>query len=131
MSIGSGLVISKELLQKFKCLGLTPFDNNYALYGVDSSFFKRLSYLNNFSDVRVLSKNHIVHDLSSSASTKISRFRYKERIIDRSITLRRYPTYIDFKIFLKSFLYILITLDFELMYVSLFSFIKGKHPKVQ
>ncbi|MGK2960217.1 MAG: hypothetical protein ACSLEM_04815 [Candidatus Malihini olakiniferum] len=95
-SISSGLTLSSNLVSCFKKRYNSVFDENYALYGVDSSFFLRL---NKFAKKRVVFKimsgYKIQHSLSR-VSKKTSHENMKERIIDTGVSLRHYPSFIVF-----------------------------------
>ncbi|WP_148877337.1 glycosyl transferase [Serratia marcescens] len=91
-SIGSGMVINNSLVKKFRKHGVALFDENYALYGVDVSIFRRIYQLiDRGEDFKIKSSSHIYHSLSR-AEGKESPFRIRERLIDTAITTRRYPT---------------------------------------
>ncbi|MFY0837819.1 glycosyltransferase family 2 protein [Klebsiella pneumoniae] len=81
-TIASGLAINKTVVNIFNKLNLTPFDERYALYGVDISFFRRLQKLKNKGNkIKIVINSTIEHSLSS-VDVVISDFRYKERLID-------------------------------------------------
>lgn len=52
ISIGSGLVIYKSLVECFRKDNLKLFDERYALYGVDYSFFRRIQRIKKQYDIR-------------------------------------------------------------------------------
>lgn len=80
LTIGSGLVLSKKLVNRFIENDIEPFDNRFALYGVDFSFFKILSkYFGDEVGVYIYGK--IEHSLSSNTEG-FSSWRHKERLYD-------------------------------------------------
>ncbi|HAT4914913.1 glycosyl transferase [Serratia marcescens] len=91
-SIGSGMVINNSLVKKFQEHNVDLFDENYALYGVDVSVFRRIYQLIDKGEAfKIKSSSYIYHSLSR-AEGKESPFRIRERLIDTAITTRRYPT---------------------------------------
>ncbi|MCC3733303.1 glycosyltransferase family 2 protein [Rouxiella badensis] len=83
ISIGSGLIISRSLLDKFCRHKLKPFDERFSLYGVDFSLFRRIRNLKSSGEVIKISiKGELSHSLSRVGGKK-SKARELERIIDR------------------------------------------------
>lgn len=86
VSVGSGVVIYKSLLEKFSSFDLQPFDERFALYGVDTSFFLRLKMIKSKGrDVNIQVASQIYHSLSRVNST-FSPFRHRERLYDALLT---------------------------------------------
>ncbi|WP_407264419.1 glycosyltransferase family protein [Klebsiella quasipneumoniae] len=70
-SIGSGLVISKTLINKFKKKGLDLFDSRYALYGVDFSLFRRIrSLIDNGEKIDIAVSSSLNHSLAKKKKKK-------------------------------------------------------------
>ncbi|MCW4442360.1 hypothetical protein [Vibrio splendidus] len=92
-AIGSGLVVGKYVLDKLKLKYGNAFDEKYLLYGVDSSFFLRLSQSNLMGSVKEI--NGFDHDLSRLAKGKPSKFRIAERSGEIALTTRYYFTTLD------------------------------------
>ncbi|EJL6702951.1 hypothetical protein NMS31_003683, partial [Vibrio cholerae] len=89
MSIASGLSIDRKsmslIIDNYGCV----FDENYKLYGIDTTFFYRAAK----SKVNFFVSGEIKHSLSRLESESLEKkiFRVKERAIDVLITLRKYP----------------------------------------
>ncbi|WP_413725044.1 glycosyltransferase family 2 protein [Sodalis sp. RH16] len=90
LSIGSGLVIYRSLIDKFSHLNLEVFDSRFALYGVDFSLFRRVREMRkNNIYVKIQLVSYVNHSLSR-ASDNISEWRYKERLYDSVLSIRFY-----------------------------------------
>ncbi len=106
------------------------FDENYALYGVDISFFRRLWELekNNVSfEIRINST--LVHSLSRT-DTHQSLFRIKERLIDIGITAHQYPSFRRILSLTKNVVVNILKGNFSIALIGLLCFISGKHPRI-
>ncbi|PKG37971.1 hypothetical protein [Psychromonas sp. Urea-02u-13] len=105
ISIGSGLVINKSVINEMRLQYGKVFDERFYLYGVDTTFFKRL---NNFTDKELFNINilpPIVHSLSryETEESGISNFRIVERSYDFGLSLRYYTAvYMVVPVILKS-----------------------------
>ena len=90
-SITSGLVLSNGLINTFIEEYGSVFDERFAFYGVDSSFFLRLRRLKVNLKIVCFSKIH--HSLSSDLkeSSSVKEFREKERIYDLALQIKCYP----------------------------------------
>ncbi|RNM05575.1 glycosyltransferase family 2 protein [Dickeya undicola] len=128
-SIGSGLIIHRRLWDVFERHGLSLFDENYALYGVDVSVFRRIHRMSTSGEKFVLrSSCYLEHGLSRSEK-KESEFRIAENLIDLAISARRYPQFhlyyhLGWRL-LKQF----IRLRFKTVMVATQAFFRGKHPR--
>ncbi|MBT0721219.1 hypothetical protein HGT70_07960 [Rosenbergiella collisarenosi] len=81
-SIGSGLIISKSLIEVFDNHHTKLFNESFSLYGVDFSFFRNISYLKNIGcQINISIKSCLIHDLSYDGR-EMSFFRDKERKLD-------------------------------------------------
>lgn len=129
MSIGSGIIINKHLINIFQLHFKNVFDERFALYGVDTTFFYRLSKLD--ENVNVKCWGDISHSLSRlDPKEKENFFRFKERTFDLILTARNYPTFGLLKSTIKRFLVILIKYrNMKLFIISLKCFILGSHPR--
>lgn len=131
-SIGSGLIIYSNLVKKFQQRNMKLFDDNFALYGVDYSFFRRIAILKkkHQEDVNVVISSKINHSLSRT-SNEYSSWRHKERLLDIVLTQRYYSkgisisTLILFKLILKEAL----KLRLKNIYLIISTFIIGCHPR--
>jgi hypothetical protein len=90
-SIGSGLVIDRKLIMKFSSSYKDLFDERFALYGVDFSFFRRLNILrNNGIKINVKICSSLVHSLSRIDKKEDSIWREHERLWDVVLSIRCY-----------------------------------------
>ncbi|MBS0893508.1 glycosyltransferase [Tatumella sp. JGM130] len=131
LSIGSGLVLFKRVINKLSCFGVRIFDERYALYGVDYSLFRKVNlYAKSGGGVNIKVKSQLNHDLSSS-SLKQEGWRIKERLIDRVLSIKYYSPNILYK---PARLFKLIAKEFisyrfyNVLYI-MYIYIKGKHPR--
>ncbi|PRD16798.1 glycosyltransferase family 2 protein [Pantoea coffeiphila] len=128
-SIGSGLLFTKRLVNVFSKHNLKLFDENYALYGVDVSLFRRMWNLNRKGEVfKLKTSSSILHSLSRAEGQE-SAFRSNERLIDYAITARRYPTPRLYASFLKRGLKQLVGMRFREFFQMCGYFISGVHPR--
>ncbi|HHG8774830.1 TPA: glycosyltransferase family 2 protein [Raoultella planticola] len=128
-SIGSGLVINRTFIDKFKKNNMKLFDERYALYGVDFSLFRRAWKL-------VLSGESFVFKTSSYLTHSLSRvegkdniFRRKERLIDIAITTRNYPSIRGTISFCKTIMKNIFLLNIGDVIMMCEAFCYGKHPR--
>lgn len=91
-SLGSGLLISQKAIDSVKSSYGDVFDENYALYGIDTSFLQRVQEVE-FSN-RLQCIPYIEHSLSDFEEEKkeVKRFRKIERSYAFGLHLRYYPT---------------------------------------
>lgn len=129
MSIGSGLVLSGKLVNIMHKRWGSVFDERFALYGVDTTFFNRVSKLKCSDLIRTISG--FEHSLSrnESESERVQKMRRDERSIDLGLSLRLYPSLGLYwhlsKILLKKCLGINL-INFSVVVNSFFS---GRHPR--
>ncbi|MFP1761497.1 glycosyltransferase family 2 protein [Lonsdalea quercina] len=129
VSIGSGLIIRRSLVDKFRQHGLSLFDEHYALYGVDTSFFRRIHLLAHKGVAITLSTTcYLMHSLSRTEGA-MNDFRRKERIWDLAISTRQYPSVRGYYVFLKRVLSDLCAFKFRDTFLLISAFIAGRHPK--
>ena len=132
ISIGSGLMVSSQLIKKFKTADIPLFDERYSLYGVDFSFFRRIKLLKEKNiDVKIEVSGFLNHSLSRVDSAE-SKFRTRERTIDVVLTKVLYPSknrvkdiLSIFKVFIQCF----IRMDFFWVLVLLKVMIYKSHPR--
>jgi GT2 family glycosyltransferase len=127
MSISSGLVINSTVVTLMKKKYSKVFDESFALYGVDTSFFLRLRTLK--VDLNIVCGSVINHSLSRVKKEEISSFRFKERLYDTAIIARRYPNIERVIYYLKRLLKSIILFRITDAYSLIYYFIKGKHPR--
>lgn len=126
-SIGSGLVISKKLINKFKDKGLDLFDSRYALYGVDFSLFRRIrSLIDDGEKIDIAVASSLNHSLAKKKKKKEA-WRKKEIVIDQVLTSKFYTkNYLDFLwILVKKVL----KLDFYNAWLACKIYKSGCHPR--
>ncbi|WP_350628470.1 hypothetical protein [Pseudoalteromonas sp. CAL260-MNA-CIBAN-0059] len=127
ISIMSGTCIKPSLIDKLEQKFITTFDDRFAFYGVDTTFFLRCR--------RVKLKQYylaaaIKHDLSSVTESELSNFRLEERLIDSVLQLRVYPSLGAIKgalLFMMSINKIRLLKHAKLLFKV---FLIGKHPRL-
>lgn len=135
ISIGSGLVIGNDVVKEMKNEYGKVFDERFFLYGVDTSFFKRLNKCLKDNSFKICILPPISHSLSrlETEGKLISRFRIIERSYDMGLSLRFYTRSYKIPIYLiKYFFATLISYmtnkkrhySFRLLMKS---FLQGKH----
>ncbi|EHD22411.1 MULTISPECIES: glycosyltransferase family 2 protein [Brenneria] len=131
LSIGSGLIINRTLVEKFKKHNLKPFDENYALYGVDFSLFRRIyKIVSKGENVKVRSSSFLMHSLSRlEQSENKNDFRTRERALDIAISARRYPTLHLYYKFFSGVFSEFIKMNWGNMFSMLKAYFLGVHPK--
>lgn len=90
ITIGSGLVVGREIVLKLLNNFSTVFDERFYLYGVDTTFCYRLVISKLIKNVRVI--HGFEHSLSrlEHESESLTAFRRKERSYDVALTYRYY-----------------------------------------
>lgn len=133
MSIGSGLVISKNSIKILKEKYNEVFDPRFYLYGVDSTFYIRFNRCNFKEPTIIISP--IEHSLSRVCieSKKVKQFRAKERAYSMALYLIFYEKihyrYLMFiRILFKNTLLLLLNKTISVNpYDFVIAFIKAKH----
>lgn len=130
ISIGSGLIILQKLIGKFESLGFNLFDERFALYGVDYSFFRLLKEIAKHNNVAVEVNGVLQHDLSSGSNMQ-EPWRIRERLIDHVLCAKYYsPSKITSFYRISK---IIIKEVFHRRYINtplvLKVYFKGKHPR--
>lgn len=129
-AIGSGLLISENIVMKMKLEYEDVFDTNFALYGVDTSFYMRISQIN-LSDC-ITCINGFEHSLSrlECESQNKKFFRNKERSISDAVLARRYKQFFPkFKFFRAIVAQIIGYRSGLVIPQYIISYFKGTHPK--
>lgn len=136
LAIGSGLVLHRSILAKFHNYYPKVFDENFALYGVDTSFWFRASTVSEKESITVLCASEMKHSLSRMEDEEdaVIRFRRKERGLDIGIMLRHYANRERAMIFPKVILRRLLhrsPLPSKLPSIRwmIWGLITGKHPR--
>lgn len=129
MSIGSGLILNKHIIKIFESKFKTVFDERFALYGVDTTFFYRLSRLNENICVGCLGDlSHSLSRLDPNENNNL--FRFKERSFDLALCARNYPNFITIRRIIKRLLIILFCRrNFKLFFIVIKCFLLGTHPR--
>lgn len=127
-SIGSGLIFSKKTIEIFKSKNIKPFDERFALYGVDTSFFRRLNLiLREGADMVISSSTKLNHSLSRTEG-KISEWRYIERLYDIVLSVKYYQNYKALRL-LKIIIKNIHNLGF--VKIILKTYYRGVHPRCE
>lgn len=90
VAIGSGILLSKEIVDSVRDTYGDVFDGRFGFYGVDYSFFLRVQGINKINMVTII--GDIQHSLSTYLNEDVSKliFRKKERSIDYALQLKHY-----------------------------------------
>lgn len=131
MSISSGLTISKRLVSLMLSHYPDVFDESFALYGIDTSFFLRIRRMtrNNPSLLSVKCISLIRHSLSRAQEKNSSEFRTVERLYDFAITAKHYPEYVSYLCLFKRIVKYLVKVKIKYVWILSRYYIYGKHPK--
>lgn len=136
ISIGSGLTIYQSGLVKLKRHYPNVFDEHFALYGVDSSFWLRVMAAARNEHFAIACRSSLTHSFSrlENETPETVRFRRKERGYDVGIILRRYPSAQRFFTFAKvvakrPFVRRPMLSTFPSILCALRGFVAGKHPR--
>ncbi|ATA18621.1 GT2 family glycosyltransferase [Gibbsiella quercinecans] len=131
MSISSGLSISARVVKMMIKEFHHVFDERFALYGIDTSFFLRIRRLRRKNiPIDILCAGVLFHSLSRVENkSKYSAFRRIERLYDIALTAKHYPEYISFFAIIKQIIKLSIRFDFKFIILFLSCYISGKHPR--
>ncbi|WP_409159189.1 glycosyltransferase family 2 protein [Pectobacterium sp. B2J-2] len=131
LSIGSGLIINRTLIEKFNRHNLKLFDENYALYGVDYSLFRRIHQISGEGEsIKIRTSSFLVHSLSRlDDSLKKNKFRNIERALDVAITARRYPTFHLHYLLIRKFVAESMRMNWNNAYNIVKVYLLGRHPR--
>ncbi|MEN0617391.1 hypothetical protein [Klebsiella indica] len=130
ISIGSGLVIYKKLIDLFRKEHLTLFDERYALYGVDYSFFRRIEKIKKRNKICIQMFSVMEHSLSKTNLT-YSDWRHREHLYDYAISCRFYSKSV-IHMFLgmtRCLLKEILASRFHNLTLIISTFFKGRHPR--
>ena len=129
LSIGSGICIGKCLARcMVEDMG-SVFDERFALYGVDTTFFLRLKNISR--KIKILCKGEIFHSLSrlEIEDDKIIKMRSLERAYDLALTLRHYPSLTIYKFFIKMVIGRFINKNKFPILPMLICYLRGRHHR--
>ncbi|AWD70005.2 MULTISPECIES: glycosyltransferase family 2 protein [Acinetobacter] len=131
-SIGSGLVIYRDLIDVFKKYNLKLFDERFVFYGVDVSIFRRIMFLKKkygvIFEIRIVSL--LNHSLSEHEAN-FSDWKKKEMLYADALMIRHYSENKSILVysFLKFLLKNILSCQFKNLIFSILVFIKGAHPR--
>ncbi|RLM18273.1 hypothetical protein BIY29_18485 [Brenneria alni] len=128
-SIGSGLIINRRVIDKFQKHKLNPFNEAFALYGVDISFFRNIKVLINLGEVFTMRTSSILYHSLSRVEENQSSFRTRERLIDFALAVRHYPTLWSFLSLIKKVIIFSSRLKFHESFLMIRIFLSGIHPR--
>lgn len=131
MSIGSGLVLSKQLVNILHKRWGSVFDERFALYGVDTTFFKRINKLNSSDLIRTISGFEHSLSRSETESDRVQSMRRNERSIDLGLSLRLYPSFGLYWHLLKILVKESLGNDIVNFHIMMRSFFSARHPRTQ
>lgn len=128
-SIGSGLILTRNFIDKYLKRNLNVFDENYAFYGVDISLFRRMWRLQKQGEsFEIKTSSTIYHSLSRTEGPE-SLFRRKERLIDYAVSTRRYPSLRGYASLIKKGMKQLATFNIDEFFLMVSCFLSGMHPR--
>lgn len=128
-SITSGLLISQDIVDIIKDSYGNAFDENFALYGVDTSLFNRIHKLQLVEKLKTIPS--IEHSLSNLEieDKETQRFRKVERSYDAGLMLRHYPTSERARALTKQIFKCLSSKNKILITKAIKAFIQGRHER--
>lgn len=132
-SIGSGLIISKNIKYFFGEKQKEVFDSHYAFYGVDTAFFRNLNACSKKGDIFLISSTSYLNHALSISEEEMPYWREKEYLYDNILTMRHYSKN-AFKRntkFIKLVVKKLIKFKFKEALLIIRTFLKGKHPRCE
>ncbi|HHO8393076.1 hypothetical protein Q6288_06400 [Klebsiella quasipneumoniae] len=130
-SIGSGLIIYKKMILSFYKNNMQLFDEHFALYGVDTSLFQRISVLRkNGINFNIVIAGELIHSLSR-VDESASDWRRIERLYDRILSILYYSPSKKLMLWRLSKVFIKSALSFNLSNCLLIlkTIKKGSHPR--
>ncbi|MFV7966251.1 hypothetical protein ACKT82_06250 [Escherichia coli] len=134
ISIGSGLMIHRFLIDIFKKNHQKLFDEKFALYGVDYSLFRRISKLkSNDVKIKIDISGVLKHSLSSEENN-VSSFRTRERLIDLILNKIYYSEHGRLYNFLsigKTIIEQILSMNIYNVFVIIRVLCHGQHPRIR
>lgn len=127
-SVGSGLILDKKLINSFKKNNIKPFDERFALYGVDYSLFRRLRGIYGNSPNEIFYVGGFIYHSMSGVEKKIEPWREIERLYDHVLSIKYYSKFPKTKIIVL-LLKKLFNFDFSGFKKILNIYYIGKHPR--
>lgn len=129
-SIGSGLIFSKKVKDYFEENNIELFDSNFALYGVDTSFFMKINELICNGIIFKMNSSIVLEHSLSRAENEISEWRAVERLYDQILTIKYYKNYKLIRL-LKIILKTILKKETDINKVGLILRVynSGRHPR--
>ncbi|MEQ1106348.1 hypothetical protein, partial [Acinetobacter ursingii] len=125
-SIGSGIIMSKKLVNSFLDKKKKVFNENFVFYGVDFSLFFEINKTD-FPVLIITSYTQLLHDMSLHG--EVSKDKKYQLYLNYAIQMRHYPSFLTLKTFLYSIYCLLRDKDVRKCYCFFKVFLVGKHPK--
>lgn len=129
MSIASGLILNAGLIKVMSRHFNSVFDESFALYGIDTSFFLRLQQCSKYNDLKIVCQGTINHSLSRTDSKPLVGFRLRERLCDAALIARHYPNRERMIYFCKKIIQNTYRLQLSNLHLLLKCYLTGKHPR--
>lgn len=131
ISINSGLVIYRGLIDKFSDHNMEVFDNRFAIYGVDYNFFNRLAILKRANYDICIQIVNTIESLAKTIANSDSVSQEEERLYDRVLSGKYYSRnkFILCCRMTKISLNQLVRFKFSNINLIIKTFAKGKHPR--
>lgn len=128
-ALGSGLLISQKAIDAVKSAYGDIFDENYALYGIDTSFLQRVQEVESSDSLKCIPC--IEHSLSDFEEEKkeIKRFRNIEKSYAFGLHLRYYPTKKRVRKMIKQTFKSILGKNKILITEAVKAFVKGRHER--
>jgi len=128
-SLGSGLLISQKAIDAVKSSYGDVFDENYALYGIDTSFLQRVQEVALGDELQCIP--YIEHSLSDFEEEKkeVKKFRKIERSYAFGLHLRYYPTKKRVRKLIKQIFKSILGKNKILIREVVKAFIQGRHER--
>lgn len=132
-AVSSGLTITRKLIDRVREKYSDVFDENYAFYGVDTSFWIRILRISRRNQVVIKCASEMAHSLSrlETEPEVMRKFRRRERGLDLGITLRRYPEFRWLRAFLAAILRALLGKGHISLIWSIYGYFYGRHPRAK
>lgn len=130
-SVGSGLVLSERIKKMFKDKFGHVFDQHFAFYGVDSTFFLRLNQMIKAGyEMKITSDSYLNHGLSLTEEA-MTDWRKKEFIYENTLKVKYYSgSFLMARLkFLRLMYRKLSHFEFRDLKLVIKTFISGKHPR--
>lgn len=131
LSMNSGLVIYRSLIDKFAECNMEVFDNRFALYGVDYNFFNRLEVLKKKNFKVCIQVINTIESSASEPENYDGDSQEVERIYDRVLSGKYYSKNIlvIYLRLLRITLQQIIRFKFSNLELIFKIFLEGKHPR--